>query len=314
MVQVKRDVDDEVIESIKIIFSVNGSSFSSLVPAPDSGLSKVYTFNLSEYGEPGSVSVAPIFVVGNTEKEGSVTSKIDIVEGVILDVADVVYEVGSNYQTIKESCLEILNTGSSIGDGVYDILIGEETVSVYCDMTTDGGGWMMLMKATGSDDTFEYNKNYWTTNNTLNADDLTLDNTNAKYKPFNSLEITQLRATWPSINHIMYANLSTPQTALTRFQTEEDLGNVWTQFDTTNFPFQNGYQKYGFNLHCSTNTPVRWGWEWNNEAICSSNDASAGIGMNYVSGNRAASMGGRVTCCSSLPNGPYPYSVRIWGR
>ena len=170
------------------------------------------------------------------------------------------------------------------------------------------------MKSTGSDDTFEYSSNYWTTTNTLNPEDTTLNDANSKYEPFNSLEITQLKATWPDIDHIMYADLSTPQTALTRFQMEEDLGDVWVQFDAANFPSQGGYQKYGFNLHCCGHAPVRWGWEWNNEVICSSNDASAGIGINYHSGNGAASMGGWVTCCSSRPDNPYPYSVRIWGR
>ncbi|MCK5449923.1 hypothetical protein KAI32_03590 [Candidatus Pacearchaeota archaeon] len=146
MVQVKRDVDDRVMERIRITFSFNGSSFSSLVPAPDSGLTKVYTFNLSEYGKPNSVSVVPIFVVGNMEKEGSVTSKIDIVEGVIIDVASIIYELGEDYEIIRKSCLKILDAGKSTGDGFYDILIGEEVVSVYCDMTTDGGGWTLIAR------------------------------------------------------------------------------------------------------------------------------------------------------------------------
>ena len=97
MVQVKRDVDDEVMESIKILFSVNGSSFGSSVPAPESGLTKVYTFDLSDYGEPDSVKVVPIFVVGNTEKEGSVTSDVRMSKGVISEVADIVYELENDY-------------------------------------------------------------------------------------------------------------------------------------------------------------------------------------------------------------------------
>ncbi|MCK5449611.1 hypothetical protein KAI32_01995 [Candidatus Pacearchaeota archaeon] len=144
MVQVKRDVDDEVMESIKILFSVNGSSFGSSVPAPESGLTKVYTFDLSDYGEPDSVKVVPIFVVGNTEKEGSVTSDVRMSKGVISEVADIVYELGGDYQTLRRSCLEILDAGVSVGDGVYDIFIGGDSVSVYCDMTTDGGGWTRI--------------------------------------------------------------------------------------------------------------------------------------------------------------------------
>lgn len=40
------------------------------------------------------------------------------------------------------SCLDVLNAGSSVGDGVYNIdPCGTGGADYYCDMTTDGGGW-----------------------------------------------------------------------------------------------------------------------------------------------------------------------------
>ena len=97
IVQVKREVDEGVMDRIKIVFSVDGNSYSGSVVAPESGGTKVYNFNIGDIGVPDSVSVAPIFAVGNKEREGDITSTVDIPSSSISEVKGAKYEVGRDY-------------------------------------------------------------------------------------------------------------------------------------------------------------------------------------------------------------------------
>jgi hypothetical protein len=125
IVQVKRDDDDSDMSRIRIIFSINGSSESSVVIAPEPGNSKTYSFDLSSYGEPDSVSVSPIFIRGSgAEKEGGISSSVSFPTGSISDVGDVVLEVGREYFSYGLS----FSTDGLVAywplDGDFDDLVG----------------------------------------------------------------------------------------------------------------------------------------------------------------------------------------------
>lgn len=138
------------------------------------------------------------------------------------------------------NCNTIKNSDPNADSGVYDIQpdgVSSE-FSVYCDMSTNGGGWTMVMTLDDDSDKFTYNSAYWTDENTLNSDDSNpfdsvggnlsnwqgndLDGAR-KYKSFHTVGATDMRLEFGNPSHsINYQGDLADDTALSVFAGEED--------------------------------------------------------------------------------------------
>ena len=116
--------------------------------------------------------------------------------------------IGTNQAYPAESAKVIKDLTGTNADGVYYINVNGISTATYCLMNDhyDGGGWMMLMKATRGT-TFQYSANYWTTQNTLNPGDTTRLDADAKFDTFNYSQIKDILAIWPDIAPNSYTNV-----------------------------------------------------------------------------------------------------------
>jgi hypothetical protein len=219
-------------------------------------------------------------------------------------------------------------------DGVYWITINNTPQQVYCimDSRIDGGGWMMMMKATQGT-TFSYSSSYWTSNNTLNTGDVNRNNGDAKFDVFNYFQGKDMLALWPDIGQGGSISASgypwiwlqnnyydgTRITPLSFFQIDNypvGLGGsgkfirdakTFSGWAPGVFSSQADIRFYGFNYKGYSNNTgngVRWGFGWNENSeglfpssggCChGSNDVSGGIGMAY---GVNWSAGDRISCC-----------------
>ncbi len=128
------------------------------------------------------------------------------------------------------SCKDVLAKDKGAKDGIYwldpDGPGGAGgKYQVWCDMTTAGGGWVLVMQVqAGHTTTFGYGSSHWTSNTTTaSVPPQALSSVNAKYATFNSFKTTDGHLLLRDKTSKHFTVLEVPgmakQTLLNRFQT-----------------------------------------------------------------------------------------------
>ncbi|HEY8379348.1 MAG TPA: fibrinogen-like YCDxxxxGGGW domain-containing protein, partial [Nannocystis sp.] len=194
---------------------------------------------------------------------------------------------------IAPSCKAIKQATPGAPSGVYPIDPDGagplQPFNVFCDMTTDGGGWTLALKADGSKGTFFYDAALWTNASTFQPNFPDLDHNEAKLQSFMSVPFTEILV---GLEHPIGQGqpvLKTQKIAIARpslqnlFQggyVATSLGrNAWKAL-ITDSSLQPNCNREGFNAVPADNTwpRIRIGIVSNQENDCTTPDSYIGIG------------------------------------
>ena len=243
---------------------------------------------------------------------------------------------GGNVSYPAESAQVIRGIFMTNSNGVYYVNVNGSGTAAYCmmDTTYDGGGWMMLLKATRGS-TFTYASTYWTGVNTLNPTDTTTADGDAKYNTYNYSRVKDLLAIWPDMG-VTGGSIATPDSGYwtwlynncyssgvravgtSIFTQDVDASpatpSTFAGFNSSKFSLD-GYNRHviGNSLHLYSGIWLtsRWGFVSNGESDWGSCDNVSGIGLGSYGGSAWS---------PSLSSGSFswgtssPYRVMIFGR
>jgi hypothetical protein len=91
------------------------------------------------------------------------------------------------------SCAALLALHPTTTSGVQELLAGGASSMAYCDMSTDGGGWTLVLKVDGRTQTLGYDAPLWIDNATLNPTSTDVNaRVNAKFAAFSNVAFTEV--------------------------------------------------------------------------------------------------------------------------
>lgn len=156
-----------------------------------------------------------------------------------------VFTLGRSASDPADSALDILADDPSAADGPYWITVGGVATELYCDMTTDGGGFMLVGKYNGSGGSNTGSNNVSDLNN-LNA------TTNATHK-LSDTDIKALAATNGYYEWSPRRPSGSSPTTIYIMRYSSTNWNSWASDGATNMSYEskasNGTWVGGFNGH-----------------------------------------------------------------
>ena len=227
------------------------------------------------------------------------------------NLAGYVYYGMGTYSSFPINHARLLRaTNAATVDRSYFVNVAGTATPTYClmDSKWDGGGWMMMLKATRGT-TFQYDSTHWTNTTTLNTGSTDRTDADAKFAVMNQTPVKDVLTLWPDVgttggsisqteawswmvNNYYYGGArataivgfssNNSRDATTHFLNTSDQtsfagysGSIWSQ--------QAGAKRhvFGGGTHLSSSAKVRWGFLWNNENDFATVDATGGIGMSH---------------------------------
>lgn len=122
------------------------------------------------------------------------------------------FPIGGNVSFPANAARLIKAASGTNTDRVYYINVNGTSTPTYCLMNSawNGGGWMMMMKATRGD-TFNFNSTYWTdSGTTLNTGSTDLSDADAKFNIMNYGLVKDVMALWPDVGYTGGSIVSPP--------------------------------------------------------------------------------------------------------
>ena len=245
------------------------------------------------------------------------------ISGIVLD--------GSSSSLAANSAAAIKTLTGTNTNGVYWInlpTVGPTQIFCIMDSAIDGGGWMIMLKATRAN-TFEFSSTHWTTVTTLNPTATNQSDGDAKFNTMNYFQGKDMLALWPDLSQ--GGSISVAGYPLIWLQNNYNDGtritpiSFWNTVDRkfvmdannfngiANFSTQTDVRFYGFNYRnnqaISNGTRTRWGFGWNENGgglypngNMDSDDVAGGIGLNGLQQNTSLkySAGDIIGCCQSV--------------